>query len=517
LRYRINLELINTATVDRLGERPGDVQDEQVGREMNFLKSILMAGGASLALAAAAQAADLPTMKGAPEPPPPAKATSCTSFQDFLTTECPLTYAGITLYGTVDMGVGYDKFGAPWNPTAHFGDNYMISKAGRPNIYELAPNGLSQSNIGVKVNEPLAYGWSFVGQAETGFDPYSLELANGPGAQFENNMVPFSRQSSSADSARAGQWDNSQLFIGVSNPTYGTLTFGRVNSLTLDGVNAYDPMGGSYAFSVIGFSGTTAGDGRTEDTRSNTAFKYRVTVGNFRAAALAQVGGWQQGNGSTQYYQGQVGFDAYHFSFDAIGSWGQDVVSLSTLASTAFIPPATPDFLASTVSNTASIMLLGKYTWNQFTFFGGFEDIQYTNPTSNLAKAGNVFTDIGGNTFTNGGNKFFTPEWFQVYWTGAKYAFTPDLVGTVAYYRYNQDFYQSAAVPIANCSNSSHSNCSGYMNAVSGLIDYRFGFAHKFDIYAGAMFSEVDGGLANGYQNGGHVNIDPTVGLRFRF
>ena len=109
-----------------------------------------MAGGASLTLAAAAQAADLPTTKGAP-PPPPATVASCTSFQDFLTTACPLTYYGITFYGTIDMGVGCDKFGAPWNPTAHFGDNYMISKAGRPNIYELAPNALSQSNVGVKV------------------------------------------------------------------------------------------------------------------------------------------------------------------------------------------------------------------------------------------------------------------------------------------------------------------------------------------------------------------------------
>ena len=184
------------------------------------------------------------------------------------------------------MGVGYDKFGAPWNPTAHFGDNYMISKAGRPNIYELAPNALSQSNVGVKVSEPIAPGWSFVGQLETGFDPYSLQLANGVGAQYENNLVPLPLQSSSADSSRAGQWDNSQAFGGISNTTFGTLTFGRENTLLLDGVNSYDPMGGSYAFSVIGFSGTTAGGGNTEDTRSNTAFKYRVSYNNFRAAGI---------------------------------------------------------------------------------------------------------------------------------------------------------------------------------------------------------------------------------------
>ena len=53
------------------------------------------------------------------------------------------------------------------------------------------------------------------------------------------------------------------------------------------------------------------------------------------------------------------------------------------------------------------------------------------------------------------------------------------------------------------------------MDAVSFDADWKF--AKKFDVYAGAMFSEVNNGMANGFQNGGHVNIDPTVGLRFRF
>ncbi len=484
-----------------------------MGCEMKFLKSILMAGGASLALAATAQAADLPTKKA---PPAPAAGPGyCTSVQDFFLTTCPLTYAGVTLYGTVDVGVGYDKFGAPWNPTSNFADNYLISKAGKPNIYEIAPNGLSQSVVGVKVKEDFAPGWSFVGQAETGFDPYSLQLANGPGSLFENNLVKLPLQSSSGDSARAGQPFNSQLFAGVSNSTFGTLTFGRENTLLLDGVNAYDPMGGSYAFSVIGFSGTTAGGGNTEDTRSNTAFKYRVTYGNFRAAALVQVGGYEQGNGAEKLYQGQVGFDYNGFSFDAIGSYAQDSDKLGTV-NAAIAPPA-PDALSATISNDTSIMLLGKYTWNQLTLFGGFEGIEYQNPTSQWATAGNYFTGLGGYVAKNGGDKFFTPDYFQVYWTGAKYAFTPDLVGTVAYYHYHQDFYQAAAVPIASCSNSSHSNCAGTLDAVSAMLDYRFGFAKKFDVYAGAMFSEVNNGLANGYQTGGHVNIDPTVGLRFRF
>jgi hypothetical protein len=46
---------------------------------------------------------------------------------------------------------------------------------------------------------------------------------------------------------------------------------------------------------------------------------------------------------------------------------------------------------------------------------------------------------------------------------------------------------------------------------------YHWRFAKKFDTYAGVMWSQVNNGLANGYQTNGHVNVDPTVGLRFRF
>src|SRR5271168_1392553 len=293
-----------TAKVDR---GRGLTGRQPVGRNMNLLKSIVMAGGASITLAAAAQAADLPTTKGAP-PAPPAKVTSCTSFQDFLTTSCPLTYYGVTVYGTVDVGYGFETFGAPWNPLEHTAVDYLVSKPGRPNIWLPSPNALSQSNIGVKVKEDFAPGWSVVGQAETGYDPYSLDLANGIGAQRQNNTLPLKFQSSNQDSSRAGQDFNSQIFGGISNTTFGTLTYGRENTLLLDGVNAYDPMGGSYAFSVIGFSGTTAGGGNTEDTRTNSGFKYRVSYGNFRAAGLVQVGGYAQGNGSDELYQGQVGF-----------------------------------------------------------------------------------------------------------------------------------------------------------------------------------------------------------------
>ena len=121
------------------------------------------------------------------------------SVQEFFTTTCPLSYGGVTLYGTVDVGVGYDKFGAPFNPFFPTGVQELIGKPGKANIYALTPNGLSQSDIGVKVKEDFAPGWSVVAQAEVGFDPYSLELANASSAMWQNNDKSLPNQNTNAE------------------------------------------------------------------------------------------------------------------------------------------------------------------------------------------------------------------------------------------------------------------------------------------------------------------------------
>jgi predicted porin len=503
------------------------------------LWKMLLAGGASLAFATGALAADLPTKK---DQPPPAKPNCFASFWTWLNSsakDCPLSAYGVTVYGTLDFGWGYNSFGAPWNRYGNFGNNFLISKAGQGGLYAIAPNALQQSNVGVKIKEDVGMGWSIVGLAETGFDPYSFQLANGPQALAENTPFKLPFQSSSGDSARAGQWDNSQGYVGVSNTTFGTLTYGRQNTLLLDGVNAYDPMGGSYAFSVIGFSGTTAGGGNTEQTRSNTAFKYRVSVGPLRASTIVQVGGFAQGNGNTGLYQGGVGVDFWGFSFDAIGSYIQNSVKLGTNSGPLPITDE-PNALKVTLSNDTSVMALGKYKWNQLTLYGGYEWIQYANPTDNWASASTApyLTTLGGYQGLNQGNQFFTPEILQVVWGGAKYSILPNLDVAVAYYHYNQGFYMKSAsttpCTAAKGSNSQASNCAGTLDAASGLIDWHF--FPRADLYAGVMWSQVSGGQANGYNNNpgpgetfascssskptcvmNRVNVDPTIGIRVQF
>ena len=63
------------------------------------------------------------------------------------------------------------------------------------------------------------------------------------------------------------------------------------------------------------------------------------------------------------------------------------------------------------------------------------------------------------------------------------------------------------------CSNIMSGACSGNLNAASVSLDYHF--TKRFDSYAGAMWSNVSHGLANGYLE--TTMIDPTIGFRYSF
>jgi len=112
----------------------------------------LILGLAGAACAMDASADDIMVTKAAPSvtakaPPQPA---TCTSFEDFVVTKCPLTWNGITVYGTIDGGVTWRSHGAPFNGTSAVGVDYLIQKYSNRPRWDLAPNGLTQSNIGIK-------------------------------------------------------------------------------------------------------------------------------------------------------------------------------------------------------------------------------------------------------------------------------------------------------------------------------------------------------------------------------
>jgi predicted porin len=384
----------------------------------------LVVGAAAAFWGASAPAADLPTKA----PPAPAPATSCfASLYDYVNSsaqDCPLAWNGITVYGAIDMGVDYMTHGAPFNSTYPQGVEVLIAKNSQGARYSLAPNGLGQSAVGVKGAEEFAQNWSFVFKLETGFDPYSMQLANGPRSLVENNSNILANQSANGDSSRAGQIFNTQAYAGLSNATFGTLTVGRQNSLILDGVRAYDPAGATNAFSMIGDSAKTAGVGDTEDARYNTAAKYSLNIGQFRVAGLYQFGGYSQGNGSYGAYETQIGGGLGGLSFDAIYSHVRDAVSLDNWSTaTAVATPDEMNTLKASLSNDTSIILLVKYAIGPARWFGGYEYVRFKNPSDNYA---NGFNSIGGYTIAPNSilpgsvtyNDYDINKILQVFWTG---------------------------------------------------------------------------------------------------
>ena len=543
------------------------------------MKKLGVALAMTIAAVGGARAADLPTKKEVPPPPPVNCFASLWTYLNSTAADCPLSYGPITFYATLDLGLQYESNGAAWSPTQPNGTGSFINKQAYGSKWLWSPNNLSQSVVGLKLSQPLPFlsgpflsGWSLVGTVETGFQPLSWNLANGQRSQVQNNGKAQLLQGFNADSGRSGQWDNSQGFIGFSNKTYGTLVGGRVNTLGLDGLVSYDVMSSAYAFSPFGYSGSYGGFGNTELTRSNTAIKYNwnsqnlVSFMNFHVAGIGQIGSYNQGNASTQLWQGQIGADFPHLfagnafagtlSADFIGGYAANAVNTSNFTGTCTViksgvdkgqtacTSGIPAFyngsdLKATLSNNVGTYLLGKYKFDQFplTISGGWERIKQSDPSSRFP---NGFQTIGGYNVpgTITGNKLFPTSWISyttyanarianVFFIGAKYAVTSQIDVAAAYYYLEQNNYNSSTTPCAYAnatftppngntfvvSRINSGACAGSQDALSFLIDYRP--VKRVDLYAGVMISNVYGGIANGYPV--TQEIAPTAGLRVKF
>ncbi len=82
-----------------------------------------------------------------------------------------------------------------------------------------------------------------------------------------------------------------------------------------------------------------------------------------------------------------------------------------------------------------------------------------------------------------------------------------------AYYHYTQHSHFGTLAGVMPCSGSERAQCAGTLNAISGVIDWKF--APKWDVYIGVFWSEFNGGLSNIFFV--NDNVATTAGLRFRY
>ena len=220
---------------------------------------------------------------------------------------------------------------------------------------------------------------------------------------------------------RAGQAINDELFGGVSPTDFGTLTFGRQRALGTDAMLLYDPAGGAYSFSFIGYNGLMACGGDTQDTRLDNAVKYRIASGALHFGAM-----YKFADGDGGCYSAAAAFtaatcapqrshnSAYAVDFGGLyGSFSADLVVQHVNQAISVVNPLlgptslTQPYQSTTdsintqpitganligtnnteygiVTDNTAVMAAAKYTWERFKFYGGYEHIVQVNPSNPL-------------------------------------------------------------------------------------------------------------------------------------
>ncbi len=496
------------------------------------MKKLLVCALALGGFAASAQAADL----------------SVDSMKDPLPDT--ISYAGVTIYGTIDVGYGYNSHGLAESGALNTGLDWGLQKLGNGSISSLTNNALEQSKVGLKIEEGIGGGFVAIGKLQTEFNPASGEIADACQSvlRASNYDAKNLNVAAFADGSRCGQ--AFQLaYAGVSNPMYGTLTAGRQNSSITDSLATYDPLAGSFAFSLIGFSGgALAGIGSTETARWDNSVKYIYQYGPVHAAVMYTGGGqdtpmFGDGVGANigGAYQG-VSIDGYYTKENG-------AVAIS--------PSGTATGLSGTVTNNEALAVMGKYTYDfgggfkdegpasKLTFFAGYVHMDLSNPdhTQNYY---NGFNTEGGYVITMSAtgpfNLLGSDKTLETEWVGATYQMGPWSF-TGAYYHEAQNSYlmiqQKTNTSTGgnltggntyNCAQASGAgnvnlgvgfpskvtaaaNCAGDINWGSFVVDYTF--SKHFDVYAGVTVEELSGGLASAYLQTENVSV--ATGLRLKF
>ncbi|MFB9125086.1 porin [Paraburkholderia dipogonis] len=186
--------------------------------------------------------------------------------------------SSVTLYGIVDTGIGYQSSQAP----------SLGSTSGGKSKVNMINGVWAGSRFGLKGAEDLGAGTKAIFQLESGFN-------SATGAQQYTNAM-FGRQA----------------WVGVTNPTYGTLQAGRQYTAYYSMLSPYSPTTW-----LTGFYGAHAGDVDALDTiyRANNSLVYTSPkLYGFTFSGSYSLGGvpgslnrgstW---SGAVQYIQGPVG------------------------------------------------------------------------------------------------------------------------------------------------------------------------------------------------------------------
>lgn len=414
--------------------------------------------------------------------------------------------AGVSVYGTIDVGLGYQSSGVATSST--YGPEYSAFTTTRNfngSQTMVTENGMEYSKVGIKADEAINADMHLIAQAEIGIVPLSGQIMDTCKSLAQNSGVGSpaapATQNGNLDSALCGQLFNRGLFGGISSKTYGTLTFGRQNAPVLALLAGYDPQSYAPAFSFLGFSGTLGGAGSTGASRWDNTIKYAYATPQFHL--VAQYAGPSADSGMPgKAYGGNIGGNLGGLSLDVF--YEKEDAALNVRSSYDNGPnPLSGNGLAAFMSKNTTYGVVGKYGFDfadksKLTLYAGYSHFEKAH--ANVANDSTVAYAQGGYLADLGIDITQTAK-YDFEWVGLRYVLPKGMSVAAAYYNAHQNSWAIGLDPntlttAAGCSGAGLL-CAGSFHEASLVVDKP---VHKHvDVYAGINYSQVTNGLAWGY------------------
>jgi predicted porin len=404
----------------------------------------------------------------------------------------------VEIYALVDDSLAHIDHSLPTSDVHLFGFNsFNIPAQDQPGRTAVVSGAESMSRYGIQGSETFDNGMRMFVRLEGAFNAASGQIANN-GRSVLDNATRLSTISSA--SAINGQAFSRAEYVGLADPHFGSLQFGRTVAFSLEQVSEYDPLHASGLYSPLGYSGAIGGGlGITENTRLDNSVRYDYTLGGFSAGVQYKFG---QSDSSEAADVGTV--------IEGLLSYGAGPFSVALTGSKARNTPALSSKLFASdvglrVSDSTGFMLAGKYAPTaRSTVYAGFEHSDQSTPSSSRNWSTQISTyydmPIAGLVTA----KAYAASWgaapIRSIWVGGGYDVTEKLI------------VQAAAYNINNGGNSHNDQYT--IQQYSVLPDYKL--SKNFDVYLGAMYTRYSGPYLAQYSPPALAGHNVLYGIGFR-
>jgi len=409
--------------------------------------------------------------------------------------------SSVELYGVLDAAIANVEYSLAADPNfpATVNPVSATKTAVSQSTTAMINGGISPSRWGIRGTEDLGGGLKAIFNLDSYFNLNSGSLSNA-GASLANNRNATTG-TVSAPSSLNGQLFNDQAWVGLSDESFGTLTFGRQWSAMGEILRNYDAVQDAQLFSPLGFSGTYAGGGLTENKRQDNSIKYVNKFGDFNVIGMAKLGGVAGSSSAGSSYGIGGGYEAYGFGVQLAYQQSKDTL-------TATNAPLANDVNV-TNYDTTSYMLAAKYAFGDAKVTGGYESYTLKAPSDPFVALGtSTYYGYAIDAATNFSGDNRTTH---VFWLGGDYNFTPAFNLALGFYDIApQQSGDYAAVAAAAPKGQGNGNIYEY----SVLADYHF--SKRTDAYLGLMYSQYKGDQypSDVYNTSNYIY---AVGMRTKF